>query len=821
MRRMVKSKLACLSFLCPLLLVFVSTLTLGPTAHVTAQTIDFNRDIRPILSDKCFHCHGPDEHSREADLRFDVEDSAKADLGGYAAIVPGNAAGSELLVRVMATSEDEVMPPPHINKPVSQSEIDLLRRWIEEGAVWEPHWAYVAPVSHEVPEVPKSIVQSEAPEVAAWALSWIDRTILKRLAEESLLPSPRADSVDLVRRLCFDLTGLPPTDEQVAAFESIDSSQGYAAFVDTLLSSEAFGERLASYWLDLVRFADTVGYHGDQDHNVAPYRDYVIDAFNSNKPFDQFTVEQLAGDLLENPTREQKIATGYNRLLQTTHEGGLQPKEYRAIYAADRVRNVSAVWMGATVGCAQCHDHKYDPYSTRDFYTLSAFFADIDDENHFKSGTNSVPTNRPPEIALFTPEQQATFDQLKEERDRLRKEKRAIEKDAQSSAQSGEAENSAKSDVSETRLAEIDQELQSTTKSIDAMERSVPWSLITVALDKPRTTRILPRGNWLDESGEVVEPAVPAFLPAPGIEGRRLNRLDLARWLVDTEDGYGLMLARVFANRFWYLFFGTGISEVLDDLGGQGQPPVHPELLDNLALEFAKDWDVKRIVKLIVTSEAYQQQSIRSEALRRVDPMNRWIGAQSSYRLPAEMVRDNALAISGLLNRQIGGKKSKPYQPTGYYRHLNFPQRKYAHDQDDNQYRRGVYVHWQRQFLHPMLKAFDAPRREECTASRPKSNTPLAALALLNDPTFVEAARVFAERITQTAGDDKDHVAFAFRQATSRLPNDEEADTCSPCSNSSGNISIRMQRPQWNSSRSDYPRRTLSRKTLQSLPPGR
>src|SRR5262245_42094523 len=460
---------------------------------------------------------------------------------------------------------------------------------------------------------------------------------------------------------------------------------------------------MATYWLDLVRYADTVGYHGDQDHHATPYRDYVIDAFNLNLPFDQFTREQLAGDLLPNPTTDQKIATCYNRLLQTSHEGGVQPKEYLAIYAADRVRNLSAVWMGATVGCAQCHDHKFDPYTSRDFYSLAAFFADVDEERHLRGGgSDTVPTKRPPEIPVHT----------KRERQRL----------ADFDARIADLEKRPADDEQKKQLAAL-------TKQRDSLRKATRLVMVTQAVT-PRTVRILPRGNWLDESGPVVDPAVPAFLGKLPAD-RRATRLDLANWLTDAKAGAGGLTARVFVNRLWYLCFGVGLSKSLEDFGGQGEPPVYPELLDNLAVEFVESgWDVKHMVKLIVTSRSYRQASLESPALRDRDPENRLYARQGRWRLPAEMVRDNALAASGLLVVDVGGGVAKPYQPAGYYRHLNFPKREYVSDTDVRQWRRGVYVHWQRQYLHPMLRAFDAPVREECTAQRPRSNTPLAALVL-------------------------------------------------------------------------------------------
>jgi len=686
--------------------------------------IDFNRDIRPILSDKCFFCHGPDASDRKADLRLDTAGGAFADLGGYAAIVPGKPAESEFYLRI--TDKLDPMPPEDSHKKLEAEEIALLARWIEEGGAYADAWAYVAPQQHPLPKVAD----------ADWPVNAVDRFVLAQLEGEGLTPSPDADRVTLIRRLYFDLIGLPPAPDAVDAFVQAggDSEVVWKSLVEGLLESPHFGERLASYWFDLVRFADTVGYHGDQDHNIAPYRDYVIRSFNDNLPFDQFTREQIAGDLLPEAGTWQKVASGYNRLLQTTHEGGLQVKEYDAIYAADRVRNLSAVWMGATVGCAQCHDHKYDPYTIKDHYSLAAFFADIHDSGF--SG-NSLPTQRPPEMMVFSEEQEAELARIEREM-----------------AAAPEAERPA---LAEARAA---------------MEKQGRRSMITVA-KPPRTTRVLPRGNWQDDSGEIVTPAVPAFLGEIEVaEGKRADRLDLANWLMDPEGGVGGLTARVFANRFWYLFFGNGISPSLEDFGGQGEPPGNPELLDFLAVSFHENgWDIKRMIHLLVTSRAYRQSSLEPAALAERDPENRLFARQSRFRLPAEAIRDNALAVSGLLVRGPSMLSVKPYQPEGYYRHLNFPSRGYQAHLDDRQWRRGVYVHWQRMFLHPMLKAMDAPSREECSSRRPRSNTPTAALVLLNDPSFLEAARALAARVLgDYPGDFEAQLDQAFRLVLSRLP---------------------------------------------------
>lgn len=746
-----------------------------------AYGVDFNRDIRPILSDKCFHCHGPDPETREEDLRLDTFEGAIKD----GAIKPGKPEESELMARILHTDPDDVMPPPESHKKITGAEADLLREWIAEGAVYEEPWTYQDPLKEPAPTVKNT----------NWPANWIDSFILARLEKEGLAPAPDADPVTLIRRLHFDLVGLPPTPERVNTFVEAaekDPQSAVEAEVDHLLASPHFGERLAIYWLDLVRYADTVGYHGDQPQNISPYRDYVINALNRNVPFDQFTREQLAGDLLPDPSKDQIVATGYNRLLQTTHEGGLQPAEYRAIYQADRVRNVSAVWMGATVGCAQCHDHKFDPFSAKDHYQMAAFFADIDDEGHFKQGSNSLPTKRPPEILVHGKD---TEEKIKSVDARLAKvakgeEKRIAElskQEATLNGQLGKEKNAEKKQALQTRLDETRAGLEkllpgdslSTWKNLTAEREKLAASghltLITKALETPRTVRVLPRGNWLDETGEVVEPAVPHFLPQIDKQGRA-NRLDLANWLTDVERGTGGLTARVMANRFFYLYFGTGISRSLSDFGGQGQPPSNPELLDRLAVEFYEsDWDIKHLVRLLTTSRAYRQSSVASPQLREMDPYNQLVARQSRFRLPAEMIRDNALAVSGLLVKTVGGPSVKPPQPEGYYRHLNFPPRKYQQDTDENIYRRSLYIHWQRQFLHPMLKAFDAPSREECTAERPRSNTPVAAMNLLNDPNFVEAARVLADRTLREAGkDDGSRLDHAYQIVLSRRPAEAE-----------------------------------------------
>ena len=698
-------------------LFFPLTFVLVPFFAV-AKEVDFNRDVRPILSQNCYVCHGPDKEHRKAKLRLDTEE------GFQKVFSKTNPSDSEIIHRITSHDPDEIMPTPESGKSLNDEEVKILTQWVKEGGEYSQPWAYTKPVWNTVKN-----------KSDPWVHNWIDSILLDHWSKVGMSPSPDSNKVTLIRRLSFDLTGLPPKPEMIKKYLSSTNSEAvYLDIVQELLDSDHYGERMSMYWLDLVRFADTVGYHGDQDHNISPYRDYIMEAFNQNMPFDQFTREQLAGDLLDSPSIDQKVATGYNRLLQTSHEGGVQPREYLAIYAADRIRNVSGVWMGATVGCAQCHDHKYDPYTARDFYSMSAFFADIDEEQHFKVGSNALPTKRPPEIPVLS------F--------RDREELKRLE--------------SIKSKT---------QEIIDKIKSIKARER---LTMVTQSV-KPRLTRILPRGNWLDETGEIVEPAVPAFLGDLKVEDRRANRLDFANWLVDPENGVGGLTARVFVNRLWYLMFGEGISTSLDDFGGQGSPPTIPALLDNLSVEFHKNgWDIKGLIKLIVTSHAYKLSSNSDSKTKSVDPLNHHFSHQSMHRLPAEMIRDNILETSGLLFKEYGGPSVKPFQPKGYYKHLNFPKREYQAHTDKRRFKRSVYIHWQRQFLHPMLQAMDAPTREECVAKRSKSNSPVAAMVLLNDPSFYEAAEEFAKIIIQSANSDDERIKFAFQRALFRDPDELE-----------------------------------------------
>ena len=705
------------------------TSDLPEPGELPSETLSYNRHIRTILSNNCLACHGPDAASREANLRLDAAEFATQDRGDRPAITPGSISESEVIRRLFHSDPEKRMPPPHATRQPGDDDRLNLAAWVAQGAEYESHWAY---------EAPERLRPPDATSTASWPRNEIDHFILARLEERGLNPSPEADKKMLVRRLYFDLLGLPPTPQELDAFMSDANPGAYEGLVDRLLASEHFGERLAMYWLDLVRYADTVGYHGDQIRGASGYRDYVINAFNANMPFDRFTREQLAGDLLEDPTQDQLLASGYNRLNMVTREGGAQEGDYVARYSADRVRTTSSVWLGSSLACAQCHDHKYDPFTMKDFYSFGAFFADIKEKGVQSDGGNEAPF--PPFLSFPNEDQQDALAEI----------------DAQ--------------------LAQLDPESKDERKRLQRKKKRIEDSIITSVITEsaePRTMRVLARGNWQDESGEVVHPAIPEFLGNLESEGDRLTRLDLAEWLTSRENP---LTARVFVNRLWKLYFGMGISKVLDDVGSQGEWPQHPELLDYLAMEFMDSgWDIKQTIKHMVMSATYRQGSYADRALRETDPYNRLLARQSRIRHDAEIVRDNVLKVSGLLNPELGGRSVRPYQPEGYYRELNFPTRTYQVDDGENLYRRGVYTHWQRTFLHPSLLAFDAPTREECTAERPVSNSPQQALTLLNDPVFVEAARAFAERIIVEGGTSIDQrIEFAFAEALSRRPSREE-----------------------------------------------
>jgi hypothetical protein len=1005
-------------------IVWIQTLSGADTERVS-----FNRDIRPIMSDTCFRCHGPDKNSRMAGMRLDVrEEALKPTRSGHTPIVPGDPDRSEIVQRIFAATE-KIMPPKFAQRELSAKQKEIIRKWVTQGAVYEGHWAY-QPIKK--PGVPQS-------SDAALIRNPIDNFIQERLKREGLAPATEADKRTLIRRVALDLTGLPPDPAQVQAFLGDQSPNAYEKLVDMLLQSARFAEQRTMHWLDDVRYADTCGFHGDNPIPIWPYRDYVLRAFLANKPFDEFTREQIAGDLLPKATLEQRVAAAYNRLHRTSAEGGLQPKEYLAKYGADRVRTLSAVWLGSTMGCAECHDHKFDPFLTKDFYAMKAFFADVKETGLVP---DSGPTAWGEQLRLPSEEQQRQLTDLqakltaararldekalaleatREEWERELKQRwqagrlawkwqrpiaakalrgaqlstyndepvdstyyldgsltsdrkpgnglvvasgpnpdnetyvvalqpgdgswselgidvvqddslpgaryargadrfllsevqaeafeegaaghklnftmatvnddppnmpstntdpgmppmAAIDGDAKTAwgVRSGEARNpflavrfsepvrtSGTSRIvitlrheSELRKAVIgrfrialaadpyawppaadagtradannqnswasglpevvmkalrrpaedrdederralhDYRLWSSPElgnefaaverletQIGLLDASIPKVLATVSTD-PTVTHILPRANWMDDSAPIVEPAIPRFLGTLDTKGERATRLELANWLISRDNP---LTARAFVNRTWREFFGIGISKTLDDLGSQGEWPTHAELIDWLADEFmhpqfeaagAHDWDIRHLIRLIVTSHTYKQSSLPDAASQEKDPENRLLAQQNRFRVDAENVRDGVLAISGQLQETFGGPSVNPVEPSGYLAALNFPKREYSASRGPDLYRRGLYTTWQRTYLHPSLLNFDAPTREECTVNRVASNTPLQALDLLNDPIYVEAARVFAQNALAAAGNKFDsELDWIFDRALNRPPTDQE-----------------------------------------------
>ena len=722
------------------------------------QPVSFNEDIRPILSENCFFCHGPDRKHQEADLRLDLFEMATADLGGYAAIVPGDRENSELWLRI--NDKKEPMPPVKSHKTLNADQIELIGRWIDEGAAYETHWAYAAIKRPELPAVANE----------KWSASAIDRFILARLEARGVQPSPRADKRDLLRRVTFDLTGLPPTPEQAAAFMNDSSPNAYEKYVDSLLADPKFGEHLAVWWLDLVRYGDTKGYHGDQARSAWAYRDWVVKALNDDMPFDRFTILQLGGDLMPQPTQEMRIASAYNRLALQTEEGGAQPKEYEAIYNADRVANFGDVWLGSSVSCAQCHDHKFDPILIEDFYSMAAFFADINQQ--LVGHRSGYAEHSPPYMFIPRSEEEAQLvaEHDKKYRDFIRQHPDAMLVEEHLTSTNPKPPLPGP----DGKMPDYGDELQKLLEERAKLAQQVQTLIETRALQTPRTVRLLNRGNWQDETGAVMLPATPAFLPGiASTDEKRLNRLDLANWLFTPQNP---LTARVVVNRLWGKYLGSPLSSNSIDLGSQGKPPTHPLLMDYLAVQFRDNgWSLKHIIRQIVTSETYKQSADVRADLAQIDPKNQVLFArQSALRLHAEEVRDLALQVSGLLNETMGGPAVFPYQPDGHWDALNFPRRGYPTSKGEDLYRRSVYSWVQRTFPHPLMVNFDAPSRETCTGQRMISTTPLQALSLLNGPIFVESARVLAQRLVKGSADDGQRLEQLFQLALARSPRDSE-----------------------------------------------
>lgn len=942
-----------------------STILFVALAAVFPSTVEFNRDIRPIFSDRCYTCHGPDPGNRKTKLRFDVESVAKA-----MAIVPGDPAKSELYLRI--TSKDPVrhMPPAYLgHAALSEREIDLLRRWIEQGAPWQKHWSLIPPQRPPLPQISD----------ASWPRNGIDHFILEHLDREGLKPSPEADRATLIRRVSLDLTGLPPTPAEVDAFLADPSSTAYEKVVERLLASPRYGERMAVRWLDAARYADTNGYQTDAERFMWRWRDWVINAFNRNLRFDQFTLEQIAGDLLPNPTLDQRIATGFSRNHRGNGEGGIIPEEYAVEYVVDRVETTATVFLGLTLGCARCHDHKYDPLAQKEFYQVFAYFNNIPDRGRYNKYGNTAPvvkaptpdqqarlgtldkaqaaaesawTQLGPELAraqraweqsirtplppwslssnlvLHKPLEDASFDgkrvvdagnvanfgfydkftlaarirataptgaivtrtedipegdgfglylqngklqvnlvqrwlddalrvetadplplnqwhhvamtydgsressgvqiyvdgrpqKIKVNLDELNQ--NFVAKQPLRIGGGGGPENRFQGSIDDARvynaaltpgqlaivaeglplheIAALSPDRRTTAQSekiqLYYLEKEAPahlrdaWKGLVAArherdqfyesistvmvmeeIPNPKDTFTLIRGAY-DRPGEKVSRGTPAALP-PFPPDAPNNRLGFARWLIDPANP---LTARVAVNRSWQLYFGAGLVRSVEDFGSQGEWPSHPDLLDWLATEFVRTgWDVKGLQKLILTSATYRQSSKVTPDLIRRDPDNRLLARGPRVRLPAEMVRDQALAISGLLVEKIGGPSVKPYQPAGLWKELAGGQ-DYPQDHGENLYRRSLYTYWKRAAPPPSLMNFDAAGREACVVRETRTNTPLQALNLMNDVTYLEAARALAQRVLREAGAaPADRLAYAFRLATARRPKPAETD---------------------------------------------
>jgi hypothetical protein len=796
------------------LVALICAALIAPSA-TAAEPVDFNRQILPLLSDTCFKCHGPDEANRQAELRLDQEDSAQRTVDGKSPVVPGKSAESELYRRISSSDADEKMPPPDSNLKLTAEQIALIQRWIDEGAKWGGHWS-LAPIRR--PAVPT------AGRFAAQAAGPIDAFLLARLEKEGLAPSPEAPRHSLIRRLSLDLTGLPPTPEDVDAFVADDSPDSVERLADRLLASPAYGERMAWDWLDAARYADSNGYQGDSERTMWPWRDWVAAAFNRNLPLDEFTVWQLAGDLLPEASSEQKLATGFCRNHMINGEGGRIPEENRVDYVMDMSETMGTVWLGLTFTCCRCHDHKFDPLSRRDYYNLFAFF----NQTPVDGGGGNPQT--PPVIEVPTAEQTQRLAELSAaiasaatELSELEKKqfprdngKEASESPAAASLpdnikgalkvapasrnrkQLEELEKQFEKDAAE--YAQVVRKLRETIDGRNGVQGSIPQVMVMADMATPRKTFMLDKGLY-DKPGEEVSAATPAKLP-PLPEGAPRNRLALARWLVAPENP---LTARVLANRFWQQFFGVGLVKTAEDFGVQGERPAHPELLDWLAAELRGSspmskvqspkseqaaatldfglwtldsaWDTKRFLRRLVTSHAYRQSSKLTPQVAERDPDNRLLARAPRYRLPAWMIRDQALAASGLLVRQIGGPPVRPYQPEGVWEEATFGNKRYEPDTGASLYRRSMYTFWRR-IVGPTM-FFDSAARQVCTVKQVRTNTPLHSLVTLNDVTYVEAARALAERVIADAATDEARIEAIFRRVLARPPQPQESSVLS------------------------------------------
>ena len=670
-------------------------------------SVQFNRDVRPILSDKCFACHGPSSE-RKAGLRLDtLEGATDAARKGGAAIIPGKPESSLFVERIYSEDVDDVMPPPESHKELSDEEKRVLSKWILQGAKYQPHWSFISP---------KRPTSSDS----------IDQFVQKRLEEAGWSQEPEADKRTLIRRVTLDLTGLPPTPEEIQDFLKDDSMDAYERLVDHLLQSPRYGEHMAKYWLDLVRYGDSHGIHADNYCEMFHYRDWVIQAFNANQPFDEFTVDQVAGDLRDSPTTSQLVASGFNRLHISNSAGSALEEELYVNNVTDRVNAVGTVFLGLTLGCSSCHDHKYDPVTQKEYYQLFAFFNNLDGPPDNKGHKSPVPN-----LAVPTMEQSKRVEELE----------RKIEGSASPKP------------------------LQ---KELAALKKQFPTTLIMKERKTPRKAYILVRGEY-NNQGEEVGRATPAFLP-PMSKGTPLDRMGFAQWLVHPEHP---LFARVAVNRFWQQLFGVGLVKTSEDLGSQGEWPSHPELLDYLAVEFFEsDWDVKALMKQMVMSQTYRQRSDAGAESYARDPENRLLSRGPRFRMDAEMSRDQALFVSGQLVETMYGPSVKPPQPSGLWKSVSLPGTskpdRFVPDKGEATFRRSVYTYIKRAFPPPTMSIFNAPNRETCIARRERTNTPLQALVLMNEEQFFDAARKLAAKTLEAETGDADRLNHAFEKLTAR-----------------------------------------------------
>ena len=747
--------------------------------------IDFNFHVRPILSDRCFSCHGPDEKTREEDLRLDT----KEDLFGLKAgdrrhpVIPYEVEESPVIWRILQEDQDEIMPPPDSKLILTAKEKATLVKWVEQGAEWKPHWSFIPP---ERPKLPK--LQKED-----WVRNPIDAFILARLEQEGLSPSPSADKETLIRRLRFDLTGLPPTIEEIDDFLADTSPHAYEKLVDRLLADAAYGERWCWEWLDVARYSDTNGFQGDPTRTMWPWRDWVIQAINDNMAYDHFTILQLAGDLLSNASEQEILPTAFNRNHMFNGEGGRIPEETRVDNVFDRVETTSTVWMGLTVGCARCHDHKFDPISQKEYYQLFDYFNQTSEEGSGYGGQIA------PVLDLSESGKKSKLRELQKWVEKKAQELETHESEifphgeGESPADSPNANELSGNDLYALRIPperrnpyflgllrkafnEKDSEYVS---RLDALSQAIREKdkqarthhtrvMVMDEIEEKRPTFILTKGSY-NKPTEQVHANVPEVLP-PLPDGEENNRLALAKWLVSPDHP---LTARVTVNRFWQAFFGTGLVKTADDFGIQGEKPSQPDLLDWLAVEFVESgWDMKALHKRIVMSATYQQSSKVRQDLLEADPDNRLLARYPRHRLPSWMIRDQALAVSGLLVDTIGGPSVKPYQPEGIWEEATFGKIKYVQHHGEKLYRKTLYTFWRRIVGPTML--FDNAARQTCEVNPSRTNTPLHALTTLNDVTFVEAAKVMAERLIQATTPAQSRLALGFRLATARKIKPEE-----------------------------------------------